>query len=127
DLRRARLFDAGDGHLDVRQRLPVLQCRIRHRDSGRHHHRGHRRRRPVRSLAGEELMTTNALDASTRSQPAPPAPNSPSPRTRHRSRPNPAVTITALIGALIWITPLVLLIVSALLGVVGGLIRVFVM
>lgn len=59
-------------------------------------------------------MTTNALDASTRSQPAPPAPNSPSPRTRHRSRPNPAVTITALIGALIWITPLVLLIVSAL-------------
>ena len=59
-------------------------------------------------------MTTNALDASTGSRPTPQAPNTPRPQTRRRSRPNPAVTIAALIGALIWITPLVLLIVSAL-------------
>lgn len=59
-------------------------------------------------------MTTDALDTSTQSSSTPGEPNTRSSRNRRRSRPNPAVTIAAVIGALIWITPLVLLVVSAL-------------
>lgn len=58
-------------------------------------------------------MTTDTLEPST--SPSPPGePTTRSPRNRRRSRPSAVVTITAAIGALIWITPLVLLIVSAL-------------
>lgn len=58
-------------------------------------------------------MTTDTLEPST-SPSTPGKPAIPSSRKRRRSQPNAAVTITAVIGALIWITPLVLLIVSAL-------------
>lgn len=59
-------------------------------------------------------MTTHTLDPRTQSPSAPGAPKTLRSRSRRRSRPNPAVTIAAVIGGLVWITPLVLLVVSAL-------------
>src|SRR5699024_3149151 len=113
DLWRARLLHTGDGHVDVRQCLPVLQRRLRDCDRRRHHPRGHCGRHPLRPFTGEELMSIDTAEA----QPSRPtsSPDSVSvPSTpKKRSRSHPAVTIAAVIGALIWITPLVLLLVSA--------------
>ncbi|MGP5078765.1 carbohydrate ABC transporter permease [Brachybacterium alimentarium] len=59
-------------------------------------------------------MSTDTLGNSTRAHTPTGASAAPRLRKRLKSRPNPAVTVGAVIGALIWVTPLILLVISAL-------------
>src|SRR5204862_1025118 len=116
-LRRAGDGHPGHGHLDVLQRLPVLPSRLRHRDRGRHHARGDRRRDPVRALTDPGARPMTSLSSASVPQPVAALPDTtvavPEPRENPRRRGGVIGTVVLAIAALVWISPLLLLLVTS--------------